>query len=1045
MDATVIAAPPRGLNPDQAAAVAHVDGPLRIMAGAGTGKTHTLTARIVALIEGGHARPSQILALTFTNKATEELTERIGRAVAAIPGAGDERVDIDTYNAFGGRVVAEHANRLDLPPDPLILTPAEAWILLWRALDEVEFRSIDLTYLRGGPGGSPLKAMLGLGSRLRDELRDLTDLQSLLDVPEPDEETAKLRDYAAALAVYERKKRAAGAIDYGDQIALACQVLALPDIAALYRQRYRYLLVDEFQDTNYAQSVLVQRLIGDSAGNICVVGDPNQAIYGFRGAAPDNIERFSEIEFPTARTVSLRQNFRSTQAILDVANAIWVDDPGPHRGGLVAATSNAGVTPKLVEGATQEDEIAFLADEIRRLHGAGVAYNEIAIIARKNAMKTAVLRGLRERRIPAEAVGGSSLFETPEVRELVSYLRAIGNPADDPSLAHVFCAERWGLDEAALYLIASDRQRDETLLMSAHRMVAEGTAPAGLSECLLAIDRLAMRAYRIGLARLVDEIIALRAGGYDALETANVQRFAEFVRAFAESRVDRPDLADLNAYLDLLLAAGPDDEAAEPADLGESDTVKIMTSHASKGLEWPVVFVVGANERDFVTANKKEVLPADLAQSGADRPRRNEFEEGPAGDKLYQKAFDEWRKEQHKLEELRVLYVALTRARERLYITWSKTHPTRKKDAKLLPALKDAAQLCEYVTAPAASEAPPTIPAFREIAPRLLAAAGPYLNDAGLDPAATSALVESMTSRWNAAGGDPAVPAAAVARYLADRDTLLEQLSLIRAVERRQQAEVEAGTFRDVISYSQLETHRACAHRYHLKYDLGMPGRPDRRAASIGTAFHNAIAIEAQRRRAGLPIPAEQTRAIFEQDPAHRSQPAVESVEPTVTDLAASTPIDPIAAYLASPDATVAEPLLIEEAFSLKLGHATLRGVIDRVQRLPDGSVEVVDYKTDRHPRSEAEVRAGLQLPIYLLACRSVFPEITPSPTRAVMFFVRSNQRVAVEYSETELAEIRATLESEVAALRAVAPDAHSASPTTCRFCDYRSVCKFKM
>jgi DNA helicase-2/ATP-dependent DNA helicase PcrA len=1022
-----------GLNPEQLAAVEFGDGPLRIMAGAGTGKTHTLTQRIVALVDSGRARPSEILALTFTTKAAEELTVRVAAAFAGYEQLGGDRVDVDTYHAFGGRIVAEHGHWIDLPPEPIVLTPPEAWILLWRSLDEIDFQHIDLTYLRGSfRQRSPLYDMINLGSRLGDELRSLEDLQSYLATAAEGEETEKLRDYARALAVYRQRKQALGAIDYGDQIALACALLERPDVAAVYRSRYRYLLVDEFQDTNYSQSVLVRLLAGDPTGNVCVVGDPNQAIYGFRGAAPDNLDRYADREFPTAHTVALYQNFRSTQAILDVANSIWVDAPGDYRGNLIAAKDKPGERPRLVACATLNDEIAYIAADIGRLVAAGRRYDEIVILVRKNAMKRELYRALRERRIPVEAVGGTSLFETAEVRELISYLRAIGNPTDDPAVAHVLCAERWGLDERALYEIAQARGYREPLITTTRRLVADGKGTPELAACLQSLGALTARAYRIGLRRLVDEIVGLRHGGYDAVEHANVDAFIDVVRQFTESRVERPGLSDLLAYLDLLLTAGPEEEAALEGELGDRNTVKIMTAHGAKGLESPIVFVAGANKNDFRASRARvDALPAELAQSGLDQPKRDAFPSDTKGEKAFTKAVTEWRKEQLELEERRVLYVALTRARERLIISWARSKPGRKNDSVLLPALEPSVELCELFTAPSAAEATPAAPAFRQIAPRLLA---PITS--ALDGSA-EALTEALTGGWRRVGGDPAVPAAAVDRFIGERETTREHVEIIRAVELRQALDgADAGAAGGVISYTQLETFRACPHRYFLRYVAGMPGLPDRRAAAIGTAFHAAIATEAQRRSAGLPVAAQQVKTWFEAEVAFGS--------------AATTPSgngngvsgDPIAHYLASPDAT-AEPLLVEEAFSLRLGPSVLRGVIDRVHRLPDGTTEVVDYKTDRATRSEAEVRAGWQLPVYLLACRDVFPQIQPVPQRAVMFFVRANERVEVVYSEDELAAVRQELATAALELRSVSADAHRSGPGTCATCEYRPICKY--
>jgi ATP-dependent helicase/DNAse subunit B len=279
------------------------------------------------------------------------------------------------------------------------------------------------------------------------------------------------------------------------------------------------------------------------------------------------------------------------------------------------------------------------------------------------------------------------------------------------------------------------------------------------------------------------------------------------------------------------------------------------------------------------------------------------------------------------------------------------------------------------------------------------------------------------------------VARAAVERFLTERERLREQIDAVRALEERARVAETVDAPRGTISYTQLETYRACPHRYYLRYVVGLPGLPDRRSVSIGLAFHHAIAAEAERRRAGLAVSPWFVHDLFTRDPN------LAEIEPAPPSNGAASEHDPIAAYLASVDAE-AEPLLIEEAFSLRLGEATLRGVVDRVQRLPDGTMEVVDYKTDRRARTPDEVRTGWQLPIYLLACRDVFTEIQPAPLRATMFFVRQGARVTVEYTPEHLDAIHVDLTREATRLHTARPGDHRASPATCRFCEYRLTCR---
>ncbi|CAN5799534.1 ATP-dependent DNA helicase [soil metagenome] len=1025
-------------NAEQLAAIAQTAGPLRIMAGAGTGKNFTLTERVVSLIRNGHAAPSQILALTFTNKAVDELRERINAAVEKMSSTG-ERVDIDTYHAFGSRVVSEHGVRLGLPAAPLLLTRAESWIVLWRAIDEIDFQHIDLGNMKGGPGESPLNTITTLASRLSDELRTLEDLQTWLKLADNSDANQKLRDYAAGLQVYNRRKSELGAIDYGDQIALACTLLEKPEIAAAYASRYRFLLVDEFQDTNYAQSVMVQRLVGEAHQNVCVVGDPNQAIYGFRGAAPGNLDRFAAAVFPATRTLSLSSNYRSTQAILDLANGIWEGEHNPYRGNLRSSSKPHGTRPQLVEAENIADELAYIAGTIQQMTGSGeYAFGGIAVIVRKRSGKRAVFEQLRAFGIPAELVGGESLYQTPEVRELISYLRVITDHRNDVALSHLLMTERWGLDERDLYELATARQPEETLQGTVRRIVAEGHAPLNLMACLIALDRLSQRSYA-GIEPLLEAIVAVRHGGYDATEAENVERFADVVRSFARSRIENPGLRDLIVYLDLLLVAGAEDEAASDLDPSANDTVKVTTAHAAKGLQWPVVFVGLANHHDFFNQGRKhsELLPSDLMHASPGRPERWQFDNDPKGERKFHNAIEAWRKNQARQEEFRTLYVALTRAEDRLIISWAKNTPSRSKPTTLHPALLERDGWYDKVEAPKASAFPVPV-TLQTVAASVLPRLTPVLSGlSGPDSDAQRLLANELEAASSEIGIDPAIASQAGLLFEQQRLQLLEHIELIREFEARAESQPAAGgSGRFTLSFSQLDAFDECPHRYYLRYIQQLPGAPRRAATGFGSALHRVVAGEAEKRRLGIASSGDELRAAITLDEDAGYHEAGDHVK------AESALRDPVDVYMRSVDAQ-ATPLLIEEPFTLRIGDIELNGVIDRLHRLPDGTTEVVDYKTDRALRTPEQVRAGLQLPIYLLACRELFREIDPAPSRAALFYLRHNVRIEHTYTGQDLDQVRDRVQETATHMRDVSPTDHCASPQTCRWCDFRATCQF--
>ncbi len=1023
------------VNAEQQAAIEHVSGPLRIMAGAGTGKTFTLTERVVHLIASGHAAPSEILALTFTNKAVDELRSRIDAAVGALT-TGSERVDIDTYHAFGGRIVNEFGARFGLPADPVVLTRAESWIILWRAIDEIGFEFIDLGEVRGTFGTSPLAAILDLGSRLSDELRTVEELKVWLEQADDSENHQKLRDYARGLEVYQRRKLELGAIDYGDQIALACKLLDQPDVAATMGSRYTFVLVDEFQDTNYAQSVMVQRLCGEAHRNVCIVGDPNQAIYSFRGAAPDNLDRFAETIFPDTVTLPLSYNYRSTQQILDLANAIWGETPGLFRGNLRSGKGSTGPKPLLVEADHADDELLFIARTIEEVVESGEReYGDIAVITRKRVGMRAMFETLQAHGIPAEMIGGESLYDVPEVREIISWLRIIGNHRHDPAFAYVFLSERWGMDERDLYALSRERQHGESLLDTAQRVVAEGKAPEPLIECIAALAHLTQRSYA-GLEPLMEAILALRQGASDPVEAANIDRFAAIVRDFATSRLGAPDLRDLIAYLDLMLIAGPEDEAATDDVPATGGKVTVITAHSAKGLQWPVVFVARATYNEFFNQGKKNtpLLPWDLLHPEPGRPESNDFPGDAKGQKAFAKAIDTFLREKAREEEFRILYVALTRAEQRLFVSWSRLPEFYGKERRIHPALETIGELCHRIDAPRAELIPAPV-SVRSIAPHLVSTIQPLLDQSAARSEAQAAQLLNQAAAET--GVSAHVLADAYHEYVATSRQLDEHLQELALAEARALEQNAPALEEQVVSFTQLDAWDACPHQYYLRYVRHLPGAPRRWATGYGSALHRVLAGEATRRGIGLHSSVEELRSAIQRDPQVQNRSAVDESERPASE-------DPIDVYLRSPDAT-AEPLLIEEPFTLRLGSVTITGVIDRVHRLRDGSTEVVDYKTSMALTDPAEVRQGLQLPIYLIACQEIFRDIKPVPERAVLFNLRHNQRIAHTWSKTELDNVRKRVEATAAEMLAVAPGNHHASPLACSRCEYQQVCDFSV
>jgi DNA helicase-2/ATP-dependent DNA helicase PcrA len=689
-----------GLNPAQVEAVTHDQGPLLIVAGAGTGKTTVLTRRIAHLIATGRARPTEILALTFTDKAALEMEERVDVLVPY----GYADVRISTFHAFGDRLLREHALELGLTPAFRVLNRAEQVVFL-------ATRLFELPLARFRPLGDPtrhLQALTSLFGRAKDE--DVTREAYLAHAAALEAESAahpddaERRDLAArtmelarTYAAYQDLIAREGFIDFGDQIFLALRLLReRPYVLAHYQRRFRYLLVDEFQDTNHAQFELV-KLLAAGHRNVTVVGDDDQAIFRFRGASMSNILGF-HAAYPGARQVVLVRNYRSGQRLLDAAHRlIRYNDPERlefARGidkRLVAA-AGPGVAPdhRSYETVTQEaDAVARAIEE--DVQAGRRAYRDFAILVRANADADPFIRSLNMRGIPWTFSGNQGLYGRPEVRLCIAFLRVVARPDDSVSLHHL--AESWlfgvpAVDLARCGVHADRRNRwlfdvlrglDETPELRAS-LSPEGVAV--IARLVKELERFMGLAAELGtgelLYRFFDDSgwLGRMYHASTAREEAEVQNVTRFFRRLEDAQrvLPRDHVREFVKHLDALIEAGEDPPVAE-ADI-DAPAVRVFTVHKAKGLEFPVVFVVGLAQGRFPWPNRSEVLelPDALLR---DRPSAADF---------------------HVQEERRLFYVAMTRAKESLHLTSARDYggrSTRKVSQFVLEALdlpRDAAR-----------------------------------------------------------------------------------------------------------------------------------------------------------------------------------------------------------------------------------------------------------------------------------------------------------------------------------------------------------------
>ena len=628
-----------GLNPQQRAAVVHSGGPLLVVAGAGSGKTRVLTTRIAYLIAAGRARPGEILAITFTNKAAKEMRERLEQMLGGV----SRTMWISTFHSACVRILRAEHKTLGMRSSFTIYDQADAQRLMNMVCREnhVDVRAY------------PPKTLS----------RQVSDLKN--DLVTPSQAANRAEDQAStvlaeAYSAYQKRLREANAMDFDDLIMATVQLLtANPDLAEHYRRRFRHILVDEYQDTNTAQYRLVKILTGPETdaihGELTVVGDADQSIYAFRGATIRNIEDF-EKDYPKATSILLEQNYRSTQSILSAANAV-ISHNSKRRAKNLWTDQGAGEKIVGYVADSEADESSFIVEEIDNLRDTTeFKYGDIAVFYRTNAQSRAVEDMFVRSGIPYRVIGGTRFYERREIKDAMAYLHAVANPDDTVSLRRVLNMPKRGLGDKAEEAVALHAARYAVSFGAALSDVAHPVeaAAAGRGEVLGLTPRArkSMTGFvdilektreltdeGAGPAEVLDEL--LDAAGYlemlraskDPQDESRLENLAELHSVAAEFRVLNPE-GSLEEWLDQVSLVSDSDQLAEGDD--DEGEVTLMTIHTAKGLEFPVVFVTGLEDGTFPHMRSLGD-PKELA------------------------------------EERRLAYVALTRARQRLYITRAAT------------------------------------------------------------------------------------------------------------------------------------------------------------------------------------------------------------------------------------------------------------------------------------------------------------------------------------------------------------------------------------
>jgi len=650
------------INEEQIKVINHKKGHLLVVAGAGTGKTRVITERIKNLIETEGIKPKEILALTFTEKAAGEMVERTGDAMPL----GYEEPWISTFHSFSDRILRAEGIEIGIDPGYKLLSSPEQWILLRKNLFD-----LGLKYFR--PLGNPTKfisAILKFISRLQDENVSPEDFEKFVQSTSlENEEKERIFELAHVYTEYTRLKLEKSKMDFGDLITWTLKLFKeRPHILEKYRKQFKHVLLDEFQDTNFAQYELIKLLcpLEMEDRSLVVVGDDSQSIYKFRGAAVSNILQFME-DYPKAERVTLLKNYRSGQKVLDPSYKLIVNnnpDTLESKLGiskeLISQIKTKGISPEICQAEGLEDEVGFVIKKIYEVLGKEpeYTYKDVAILARANSHLDPFLMALRKHGLPYQLVGNRGLYDRDEVRDVIALLRVIANPKDGVSLYRVLNIPSLEIDGDDISKLLAEARYKKTDLWEEVKN-SEKDKLSLLKELIKERqENITRETPSEFIFNMVTNVGYLRPLVEDEtvenqLSIKNLDIFLNKVKEFEikhrEDTKELPTVVDFLDYMELVLEAGDNPAQAELEDI---DTVNLMTVHASKGLEYPIVFMVNLVSDRFPTRNKGDVI---------DVPNELIKETLPSGD-------------EHIQEERRLFYVGMTRAKKYLYLTLAKNY-----------------------------------------------------------------------------------------------------------------------------------------------------------------------------------------------------------------------------------------------------------------------------------------------------------------------------------------------------------------------------------
>ncbi|MCL5433007.1 MAG: UvrD-helicase domain-containing protein [Patescibacteria group bacterium] len=956
------------LNKEQQDAVKHGEGPLLIIAGAGTGKTTVITERIKYLILEKKILPSEILALTFTEKAAREMQERVDIAMPY----GYTQMWISTFHAFCDRILKNEAIHIGLSPSYKLMTEAESILFLRKNLFK-----FNLEYFR--PLGNPnkfLESLLQHFSRLRDEdvspkqYLEYVNKYSKKEIDEEIEETKKILELASAYKIYEELKIKEGVMDFSDLISNTLTLFRTrKNILKNYQSQFKYILVDEFQDTNFAQNTLAILLSGEKK-NITVVGDDDQAIYRWRGAAISNIIQFRE-HFKDAKVITLIKNYRSTKEILDSSYNL-IQNNNPDRLEIKEKINKKLVSERGIKGEEigfssskrVEDEAEFVAKKIKELSKEH-KYSDIAILVRANDHSGAFTRAFERIKIPYQFLGPGKLFHQDEIKDLIAYLKVLYNFEDSASLYRVLINPIFNFEGIEIASLLNLAKRKNYTLFEALEKSDEIFLKPTTKETIKNINEMIKKHikrvskdtagqilfYFLEDSGLLKKIISSKTQS-DERKSQNIARFFDKLKTYEVEHEDASVFAVVD-WIDLSMQMG-ESPLATDIDWSENNAVNILTIHSSKGLEFPVVFLVNLVEQRFPTRERKEQIPI---------PQDLIKEILPVGD-------------YHLEEERRLFYVGATRTRDLLFLTASNYYGEGKRERKISPFVSEI------------------IGKNR---------------------------IEKIISQKKT-------------------EELSNQLSLLEwatPLTEKNKTTNRIITKINYISYSQIQTFEICPLHYKLRYILKIPTPPSA-AQSFGITLHCALRDFYQLVLRGEKIKILESEKLLEKNWINDGYLS-KSHEKAAFEKAKLILLNYLKENF-NPKSIKTQ--ILEYPFNFFIKNLKVGGRIDRVDKIGENKIEIIDYKTGNNIPTEKNIAKDLQLTTYALAATKINEKVfnkKPEEIVLSLCYLERGQKISTTRTKKQLEEAEEYILEKVKEIEN--SDFKCNRSAICQNCEYKILC----